>query len=36
MIGGPPGMLVGGLVGASVGLVSKPKQINLGQPAWKN
>jgi hypothetical protein len=24
------------VVGAGVGLVSKPSQINLGHPAWKN
>ena len=36
VIGGPPGILVGGVVGAGVGLVSKPSQINLGRPAWKD
>jgi hypothetical protein len=35
IIGGPPGILVGGVIGAGVGLVSKPSQINLGHPAWK-
>jgi hypothetical protein len=35
VIGGPPGILVGGVIGAGVGLVSKPSQINLGHPAWK-
>jgi hypothetical protein len=35
IIGGPPGVLVGGLVGAGVGMISKPSQINLGKPAWK-
>ena len=36
VIGGPPGIFVGGVVGAGVGLVSKPSQINLGRPAWKD
>ena len=36
VIGGPPGVLVGGVIGAGVGLVSKPSQINLGRPAWKD
>ena len=36
VIGGPPGILVGGVIGAGVGLVSKPSQINLGHPAWKD
>jgi osmotically inducible lipoprotein OsmB len=35
VIGGPPGIPVGGVIGAGVGLVSKPSQINLGRPAWK-
>ena len=35
VIGGPPGILVGGVIGAGVGLGSKPSQINLGHPAWK-
>ena len=35
VIGGPPGMVVGGIVGAGVGMVSSPSQINLGRPAWK-
>ena len=36
IIGGPPGMLVGGVVGAGVGMVTKPDQVNLGKPAWKS
>jgi osmotically inducible lipoprotein OsmB len=35
VIGGPPGILVGGVIGAGVGLVTKPSQVNLGRPAWK-
>jgi len=36
IIGGPPGMVIGGAVGAAVGMLSKPQQINLGKPAWRN
>ena len=36
VIGGPPGMVVGGVVGAGVGMLSSPRQIDLGRPAWKN
>jgi hypothetical protein len=36
IIGGPPGMVVGGAVGAVAGMVSKPQQVNLGKPAWRN
>lgn len=36
IIGGPPGMIVGGAVGAVAGMVSKPQQVNLGKPAWRN
>jgi osmotically inducible lipoprotein OsmB len=35
IIGGPPGMLVGGAVGAVVGMATTPTQINLGRPAWR-
>jgi len=35
IIGGPPGVVVGGLVGAGVGMVSSPRQIDLGRPFWK-
>ena len=35
VIGGPPGVIVGGLVGAGVGLVSSPRSIDLGQPIWR-
>jgi hypothetical protein len=35
VIGGPPGMVVGGVVGAGVGLLTTPTQVNLGRPAWK-
>ena len=36
VIGGPPGILVGGVVGAGVGMLTKPSQVNLGKPAWKS
>lgn len=36
IIGGPPGIVIGGAVGAVVGVVSKPKQVNLGKPVWRN
>ena len=35
IIGGPPGVIVGGVVGAGVGMVSSPRQIDLGRPFWK-
>ena len=35
VIGGPPGMVVGGAVGAVAGMLSKPEQVNLGRPAWR-
>ena len=35
IIGGPPGMVVGGAVGAVAGMLSKPKQVNLGKPVWR-
>jgi osmotically inducible lipoprotein OsmB len=35
IIGGPPGMVVGGVVGAAAGMLSKPKQVDLGKPAWR-
>lgn len=35
IIGGPPGMVVGGAVGAVAGMLSKPEQVNLGRPAWR-
>jgi hypothetical protein len=35
IIGGPPGMVVGGAIGAVAGMVSKPKQVNLGKPVWR-
>ena len=35
VLGGPPGMLVGGAVGAVVGMATRPDTVNLGQPAWK-
>jgi len=35
VIGGPPGVVVGGLVGAGVGMISSPRQIDLGRPFWK-
>ena len=36
LIGGPPGVLVGGVVGAGVGMATKPSQVNLGKPAWQS
>jgi hypothetical protein len=35
VIGGPPGIVVGGVVGAAAGMLSKPQQVNLGKPAWR-
>ena len=35
VVGGPPGVLVGGVVGAGVGMISSPRQINLGRPFWR-
>jgi hypothetical protein len=35
LIGGPPGVVVGGVVGAGVGMVSSPHKIDLGRPLWR-
>ena len=35
LIGGPPGVIVGGVVGAGVGMVSSPRKIDLGRPLWR-
>jgi hypothetical protein len=35
IIGGPPGIVLGGAIGAGVGMVTRPDTINLGRPAWK-
>jgi osmotically inducible lipoprotein OsmB len=35
IIGGPPGIVVGGVAGAVVGMATKPQQINLGRPVWR-
>jgi hypothetical protein len=35
VIGGPPGMVLGGAIGAGVGMVTRPSTVNLGKPAWK-
>lgn len=35
VIGGPPGMVLGGAIGAGVGMVTKPSSVNLGRPVWK-
>ena len=35
IIGGPPGIVVGGAVGAAVGVLSKPQQVDLGKPVWR-
>jgi hypothetical protein len=36
VIGGPPGMVLGGAIGAGVGMVTSPSKVNLGKPAWKS
>jgi len=36
IIGGPPGVILGGVIGAGAGMLSKPSQVNLGKPAWKH
>lgn len=35
IVGGPPGVVVGGLVGAGAGMLSSPGQVDLGKPLWK-
>jgi hypothetical protein len=35
VIGGPPGMVIGGAAGAVAGMLSSPRQVNLGKPAWR-
>jgi hypothetical protein len=35
VIGGPPGVVLGGAIGAGVGMLTRPSQVNLGKPAWK-
>ena len=35
LIGGPPGVVLGGVVGAGVGMISSPRQIDLGRPFWR-
>ena len=35
VIGGPPGMVLGGAIGAGVGMVTTPRTVNLGRPVWK-
>lgn len=35
IIGGPPGIVVGGVVGAAAGMLSKPQQVDLGKPVWR-
>lgn len=36
IVGGPPGIVIGGAVGAVAGMVSKPRQVNLGTPVWRH
>jgi hypothetical protein len=36
IIGGPPGMVIGGAVGAVAGMASRPDQVNLGRPVWRD
>jgi osmotically inducible lipoprotein OsmB len=35
IIGGPPGIVIGGAIGAGVGIVTSPRRVNLGRPVWK-
>ena len=35
ILGGPPGMVVGGAIGATLGMATQPNQLNLGRPAWQ-
>jgi hypothetical protein len=34
-VGAIPGALIGGGVGAGAGAATKPDQVNLGQPVWR-
>jgi osmotically inducible lipoprotein OsmB len=34
LLAGPPGVVVGALAGGATGAVTKPKDVNLGQPVW--
>ena len=35
LLGGPPGVLIGALAGGAAGAVTKPSQVDLGDPVWK-
>lgn len=35
-VGVLPAAVVGGLVGGAGGVVTSPRDVNLGQPAWKD
>jgi F0F1-type ATP synthase membrane subunit c/vacuolar-type H+-ATPase subunit K len=35
LVGGPPGVVVGGVVGAGVGMISSQRRIDLGRPPWR-
>ncbi|HVZ28330.1 MAG TPA: hypothetical protein VG798_06700 [Rhizomicrobium sp.] len=36
VLGGPPGIVLGAALGAGTGMVTTPKQVNLGKPAWRD
>ncbi len=36
VIGGPPGVVLGGAIGAGVGMLTRPSQVNLGPPPWNH
>ena len=35
LLGGPPGVVLGALAGGAAGAVTKPNQVDLGDPIWK-
>ena len=35
LLAGPPGVVVGALAGGATGAATKPSQVYLGEPAWK-
>ena len=35
LLGGPPGVVVGALVGGAAGAVTSPSQVDLGRPIWE-
>lgn len=36
LLGGPPGVVVGALVGGAAGAVTSPSQVDLGRPVWEH